>query len=274
MLPPPHLYKYESLTMQTLQNLKGQILYFGSPLKFNDPYDCALKPNIRPPTDDEVEEHRRRYLQSPSTPPLIREEIKTSPVRDLRETLLRGWRSAVEEATRNFLATHGVACFSERNDDLLMWSHYGGRYKGLCLEFSTTSEAFAKVLPVRYEETLPTLDPPSVPPGVNSDQYATLLCTKSKAWSYEREWRVVHNQADTEYRYSAESLTGVYFGPEIDRRWLEIVCLVLLGQNESVKFWRGTRSTAEFKILFEQFTYTPYIEARRASRPAASSHSP
>jgi hypothetical protein len=259
---PPRLYKYENLTAQTLQNLKGQVLYFGSPLGFNDPYDCALTPNIRHPTDDEVETIRLTYLQNTTTPPLAHQEFEVISTNDLRQMLLRAGRSGLEKGINEFLATRGVTCFSQRNDDLLMWSHYGGQYKGICLEFSTASEPFAKIRSVQYVKTLPTIDLAPLLQG-DFDLVSNLFCTKSESWSYEMEWRAIHAIAGTKYVYPAESLTGVYFGPEIDRESLEIICLILRGQNESVKFWRGTRSTTEFKVLFEEFTYTPHIEAKK-----------
>ncbi len=47
----PRLYKYDALTAQSLRNIKGQVLYFGSPRGFNDPYDCALTPHFRTLSD-------------------------------------------------------------------------------------------------------------------------------------------------------------------------------------------------------------------------------
>lgn len=55
MRPPRLLYKYEPFSTQSLLNLKRQVIYFGSPLMFNDPYDCALTPNIVIPSDEELE---------------------------------------------------------------------------------------------------------------------------------------------------------------------------------------------------------------------------
>ena len=51
---PKHLYKYEPFTAQSLQNLKAQVIYFGSPLGFNDPYDYALSPSIKEPTNADL----------------------------------------------------------------------------------------------------------------------------------------------------------------------------------------------------------------------------
>lgn len=263
MNPPPLLYKYEALSTQSLLNLKRQVIYFGSPLNFNDPYDCALTPNIETPSADELEAIRQSYLQKQYLPPKAHAEVKSSTPEKLREILLRAAYSAFKTAVDDFLKSAGVACFSETNDNLLMWSHYGGRSKGFCLEFATSAEPFQQIREVNYLPTLPTLNLSALlfKPGV--DYVSKLFCTKSEAWKYEREWRAIHHAADTQYIYPAEALTGVYFGPDIDQQSLEIVCLILAGQNENVKLWRGTRSSTEFRVSFEEFTYTSHLDGKR-----------
>lgn len=263
MPPPLRLYKYESVTTRTLQNIKGQILYFGSPLSFNDPYDCALTPNIKSPTDEETEAVRAAYLSQERITDQARREFKTKTTQELREILLRAAHGAIKQATDAFLQNRGVTCFSEKNDDLLMWSHYGGRYRGICLEFDTKIEPFSKVKPVKYLSTLPQLDVASILLNKDFDHVVELFCTKSKPWCYENEWRALHNVAGTQYVYPVEALKGIYFGPDIDKESLEIVCLVLAGQNENVRLYQGSRSTTEFRVLFEEFTYTSYLQAKK-----------
>src|SRR5262245_40934708 len=145
MTIPSRLYKYEPCNIQALHNLKSQVIYFGSPLNFNDPYDCALTPNVKRPDDGEVEAIRQHYLRDKELPPVAAEEFETFGTAPLREVLMRAARQAIDKSIADFLRTRGIACFSERNDDLLMWSHYGGRYKGFCLEFTTTEEPFTKI---------------------------------------------------------------------------------------------------------------------------------
>lgn len=41
----------------------------------------------------------------------------------------------LDRLTQKFLQNSHVSCFSERNDDFLMWSHYASRHAGICLEF-------------------------------------------------------------------------------------------------------------------------------------------
>lgn len=211
--PPSRLYKYERLDAQTLRNLKAQVLYFGSPRGFNDPYDCACTPNIKTPQPVEVEELRKEYLSRPDLSDRQRQDFTSLPTIELAQTLVRVARNALQQETETFLNERGVTCFSETNDDLLMWSHYGGRYKGFCLEFDSTIEPLTKARKVRYLPALPELDVSSILIHRDFDPVLHLYCTKSDSWSYEREWRALHNKGGTEFGYRAEALTGVYFGP-------------------------------------------------------------
>jgi len=227
---PPNLYKYEAFSAQSLLNLKSQVLYFGSPLNFNDTYDCALKVNIQHPSDKEVESIRQFYLKQPDLPPAAKSKFTSTSIEELRASFMRAGAAALQDAA----------------DNLLMWSHYGGKYKGFCLEFSTEFEPFEKIRQVNYQDDLPTIGLAQLLIEHNFDFIQALFCTKSEAWSYEHE-----------------CLTGVYFGPDIDQQSWEIVCLILGGQNEAVKFWRGSKITTEFKVQFEPFTYTSFLEAKR-----------
>lgn len=261
---PPRLYKYEPFTTRSLENLKAQSIFFGPPSGFNDPYDCAFVPNIRRPTDEEVQTIRAAYLGDAATPPTIRAQFEATATNELREILLRSARSALETSVKNFLARRGVTCFSERCDDLLMWSHYAGRYQGFCLEFDPTKANFGRVKKVTYSNEVPVLDLVPLLASDNYEQVLSLFTTKAEAWRYEAEWRAVHAEAGTLYCYPADCLTGVYFGPDISEHALEIVCLILQGQNDTVRFWRGRRSSTTFKVDFESFTYMSHIEVKRS----------
>jgi Protein of unknown function (DUF2971) len=263
MTPPQFLYKYEAFSTQSLLNLKRQILHFGSPLNFNDPYDCALTPNIVNPTDSEVFQLRDSYLKNDDVPDSARRAFETTSVSELRAVITRAAEAGFQRVVQEFLATRGVTCFSEKNDDLLMWSHYGGKYKGFCLEFDTSAEPFRKIHPVRYVQSVPPITIAQALLDPEFHPILELFCTKAEAWQYEAEWRAIHATAGTQFAYPASALKGIYFGPDIDQQSMEVVCLVLAGQNETVQLWRGHRSTREFKVNFEPFTYTSHLEAKR-----------
>jgi hypothetical protein len=256
---PKKLYKYEAFTEQSLQNLKAQVIYFGPPKNFNDPYDCALLPTIKSPSDSEVESIRASYLNLPFSKKQASSFLKPS-IEELRGMLLRANERAIKTAQEDF-EHRGVSCFSEVNNELLMWSHYGGKYKGFCLEFDTSHQPFEKAIQVKYSTEMPNIDLTTLLLNDDFDSFMALFSTKSMSWSYEKEWRVIHQKAGMAYHYPTECLTGIYFGSEISSEALEIICLVLQGQNPHVRFWKGRRSLIQFKVEFDEFTYTPNLRA-------------
>lgn len=141
-----------------------------------------------------------------------------------------------------------------------MWSHYGEKYKGFCLEFDTSHPPFEKIMRVKYSTEMPRIDVATLRIRRDFEAVMDLFSIKSTSWAYEREWRVLHAKADTPYHCPAECLTGIYFGPEISSEALEIIRFVLQGQNPHVKFWKGLRSKTDFKVQFEEFAYTPYLK--------------
>lgn len=264
MTKPKIIYKYQNFNSDTLRNLKAQSLYFSSPIKFNDPYDCAISPGVKELSDSEVNNIREAYIKKADVPQQVKDQFLSANNHNLRLLL----NKIAEDFTANhrdeFLKNKGVTCFSEKNDDLLMWSQYGGNYKGFCLAFSTEFEPFiSKMRKVEYRANMPEIDLASVLLEDDYDPFIQLYCIKSSSWSYEKEWRCLHEVAGTLFTYETEALKAVYFGPDIEFTSLEIICLILRGQNENVEFWQGTRSTNKFEVNFTKFDYTSYLEAKK-----------
>jgi len=46
------------------------------------------------------------------------------------------FKSELQRLTKKFLENSCVTCFSETNNDFLMWSHYASKHSGICLEFN------------------------------------------------------------------------------------------------------------------------------------------
>lgn len=259
---PEKLYKYEPFSDLTLRNLKKQSVYFSSPNGFNDPYDCAITPEIQELSIGQMHILRLHYLSKNE----LSDEVKIEIANSSNEEFAKMIRSAVgktfSDMTKSFRAKNGITCLCETNNDLLMWAHYGGKYKGFCLEFNTHHEPFNKVRRVRYSEIMPKIDPIPIVLNDDVDQLLDLFCLKSKSWEYEKEWRILHTDAGTSYTYPPEALIAIYFGPDIEPECLEIIALIIGGQNPEVKFYRGKRSSEFFKVEFEEVGYTPHIIAK------------
>jgi Protein of unknown function (DUF2971) len=80
-----------------------------------------------------------------------------------------------------------VYCRTTKPADTLMWSHYAKNHTGICLEFGCRNEVLRCAIQVVYCETYPPLD-------LADDDAETVLLpliTKSKAWDYEDEYRLI-----------------------------------------------------------------------------------
>jgi hypothetical protein len=272
---PATIYKYESFNTHALINLKAQSIYFGSPRDFNDPYDCAITATVADPLPDQLEAFKQHLLQDPSGSPKMKAQLNSIPMDKLQKVLVTMANSLIANVRESFLNTKGVTCFTECNDDLLMWAHYGGQYKGFCLEFRTDKSPFTKIKKVQYVDHMPKINVVDFFLDKGSERIIDdLFCTKSSHWKYEREWRAIHSESGTLFTYEADALQAVYFGPNIERQALEIVCLIIQAQNPGVQFFSGTRSETQFKVEFETFTYTSYREAKHQALLNALSKSP
>jgi hypothetical protein len=99
----------------------------------------------------------------------------------------------------------GILCFTEKKDNLLMWSHYANSHKGFVLEFYSEHEFFDRrkketqiaehLKKVRYTVKRPEFvfyeedlsQPQQVDNWINN-----FIWVKSKHWEYEQEWRVLN----------------------------------------------------------------------------------
>jgi hypothetical protein len=106
----------------------------------------------------------------------------------------------------------GVYCLTERNDSILMWSHYAANHKGYCLEFEATdyTPVFGAAQRVEYADIYPKIDFYNTP---NDKKVLLSFLTKFTDWSYEREWRIIDHENGPGIReHPSELLKSVTFG--------------------------------------------------------------
>lgn len=104
----------------------------------------------------------------------------------------------------------GVLCLSETYESILMWSHYADSHRGICLVYDTNHEFFAPAQPVLYQEQRPRVDPLK---HTNEQMLDNAIFTKSNAWAYEKEWRILHYQQGVgERQLPIASLKAIVLG--------------------------------------------------------------
>jgi hypothetical protein len=257
---PERLYKYQSVSARSLENLKLRTLWFSHPSAFNDPFDCAIQVGFKDLTTDDLERVHSYYLSRDDLPPQVRESLVSNSAgspefRRMIEAALAGFTdSPLTGQSRNL----GVACFSAKNDDLLMWSHYADGHRGFCLEFDTSEEPFSKSEPVMYVDDVPLVNPVDTLDGksTGSGIIDVMLRTKHSAWRYEQEWRVLHQEAEKSYVYLYHLLTGVYFGTSMPSGQRDVIAQLLLGSP--TQLYQMVPGEKAFSLTSEPVEYTPY----------------
>ena len=255
---PAKLYKYQAFSERMLTTLKCRTIWFGQPSRLNDPFDCEVPYQIAPITLENCQQ-----LLAQRDDPDWQRFKKDRTLVDANGMPTEKFRMALDEAARNSLVTvatdsysgRGVTCFSESPLNTLLWSHYGGGHRGVCLEFDTTDLVFHRFLKVSYSDAAPTINLVDVLLGDSSQVFWGML-TKAACWSYEREWRAIHKQADTEYCYGTTALSGIYFGARLLPAEIDLIAHLLHGSP--TKLYQVRRQEGSFNLEAAEAFYTPH----------------
>jgi len=194
---PAHLYRYFATRWAESLLTQGKI-FFPSPADFNDPFDCKAKVSF-----DASRVKRERYARD-----LIRERFPHMPKRDQRRLIKKAvgkesYKRAYERFLTRLQNKIGVLSFSEKGDNILMWSHYAEKHTGLCVEFSR-SGYLNFTLQVQYTQEYPSLDYFRVMDDMRGPLEARyvidrLYLSKANDWRYEKEWRLLAYAAPRTY---------------------------------------------------------------------------
>ena len=212
---PRRLYKYQPPFPVAISNLEKQQLWLTPPGKFNDPYDCALHVFRGELSDSQFEQFwewlRTNDPLAPTAEASLRENGALTA--EARHVILAAMSDAFESQRAQLFATVGIACLSERHDDLLMWGHYADGHRGFCLGFATDRPPFDHADKVEYVTSVPVVDPLSVLPGAAPSTYIrTTLLTKAACWKYEAEWRILSRHGNAPASYADGGLEVIYLG--------------------------------------------------------------
>lgn len=197
---PKSLFHYCPDTPESFDCLRAGRVWFSSPGKFADPFDCKLDLDV----DDVEDSIVRTYLKRDPAFLGVGDQESSILTKEERNTQL-GLQAKIH-LQLEFLRL-GVFCLSEVCDSLLMWSHYTTGHTGFCVEYSINwrrlqSQASSGLVlaPVTYSSALPLTSLRAFF-ETNSDVVASrmllsLALTKAIEWSYEREWRILGDRCD------------------------------------------------------------------------------
>lgn len=237
------LYKYQSFTVQTLENLKKMQLWFSKPDRFNDPFDPVA------PYPSKIDEsgiqklYEWIYKSAPDKSNFASMYLTDGKPNDsFKNRAMETLKKVLVETGK--LNTIGICCFSEINNDILMWAHYANGHRGFCLEFDARAFPIISAKQVVYSKVFPLFNFVEIIDEAKPTY--RLILTKSEHWNYEKEWRVIIDNGDSGIIYDKQVLTGIYFGSAMPDLHKEILGNILSGSN--TKIYEMKISSTEYKV--------------------------
>ncbi|WP_462168692.1 DUF2971 domain-containing protein [Pseudoalteromonas lipolytica] len=159
----------------------------------------------------------------------------------------------------------GVLSLTEKNDNLLMWSHYACSHKGFCIGFDTNSSFFNRkrsdvdefyhLRKVSYSKTRPTK-------LVSQLDGVELFLIKSEAWKYEQEWRMCAVLEDSQetisatpfpihlFKFPNSAVKEIILGACIENDVKENILSVVRKKYPKIAIKQAKISTEEFDLEF------------------------
>ncbi len=263
MSKTPTLFKYVSpgSLSKILENCSFK---FSRPSEFNDPFDCNFASyNGAVNIDDLFLKYlpRDSKIKKKDLQLFLRQQ---NYFKEFNEIIL----SSLEEVRENwdvYLEEYRVLCLTPLRDNILMWSHYARDHSGTVIGLNVNEEPFSKAIrPVDYPKKNDSIDN-LISSGLDSlfkfasshsdgimagldaieqqmddndiihrvvaygiNKLHPCFYIKKKEWSYEKEYRLVGRNFDSQWiKFNPSSIKEIIFGiktseDEKDEIWKKI----------------------------------------------------
>lgn len=233
------IYKYSSFDIAVNNILSEKTLKFVNPSTFNDPFDCN-EHIIKIDIDDEFIPQIIRESN-----PKITEEFERTILSKLKlpETWVESFTTRKEG--------YKVSCFSKKCDNVLMWSHYAEKHKGICIGFDFPHKVNDKFIlsNVKYLNQITPIC------GKATFEKVMLywLTTKSSAWHYEDEVRglLVDKGNEKLVSFDKKYIKEVIFGCNVNNQKIDEAIKKLEKTNldiNSISFKRAVIDKNSFRL--------------------------
>lgn len=232
---PPKLYKYRYWNDTFHKRvLTDSELFFSSPKRFNDPYDCGLPFRQHPENSDPIIIKQKVEASVLGKFAHLAHDKAALEEKCAKQVLLiqqnpeswfeMNWGYKPEDLSRTF----GVLSLTPHPDNYLMWSHYSNSHTGFCVEFDTrklVESVAGHFQKVKYTDDIPLF---SIRDTLEDELLEKLVYTKSNLWGYEDEYRLSRiHKPDNAIQFEPNALTAIYFGCKTPYEYqMEIIDIV------------------------------------------------
>lgn len=241
-----YLYKHVDSSDGSLCILSQGTLKFTNPKNFNDPFDCKF--SLTP-----------AYLSS-SKALKMNEGIlfpKRSPAkRALESQRMKNFYNYNPQLLKSISEVRNsayICCLNQNPLNILMWSHYAQQHKGFVIEFRfKKNPEFASIEKEHIFIPYPILYSPIFPKLVKKDRQTDAVAnksflTKSLDWSYEKEWRIIRYDLESNEEIQkfprdmvlTSVIAGIGVNNEVFLKWEKALSLVSKEMKRQVRIYKA-----------------------------------
>ena len=191
---PDFLYKYSPINPNFLDSVSQYYLWLSKPTEFNDFFDSRILLDTDSAVND-IDGHMNTVFKN-----FDFKQKAINMYTKIREYDPALFHDLVNIPYLNVVGNFGICCFSTKCDNLLMWSHYANRHKGVCVKYNFENEKYISSIlhPVTYSKEYPKV---KYVDSYNYGVFEKLFLTKSIDWKNEDEWRLVQTKYATNLKY-------------------------------------------------------------------------
>jgi hypothetical protein len=262
---PKKLYKYRTFDKDGYYKslIKNNELFFSSPDKFNDPFDCCAYMDL---TKDAKQKIMALCEEN------YRSQLKHAP-KNLVDKTMNVFRSMDDSLFKNKLnmakvfyegaKLHGICSLSEKFDNILIWSHYAECHKGFCIEYNvdimvdkirTDFQKIENVLALGKVNYM--MEYPIINDIFNITGNIDIYFRKHPDWNYEAEWRLLHlNHPNQGIKFPEGIITAIYFGVECPKTDIDKVWELVKDKEHKPKFYKAYKALSSFALEFREINW-------------------
>jgi len=242
---PQHIYRYRPANLREIEALTKNKIWFSRISELNDPFESHF--NIDIESIISVDNDIKNTMCNMSF------EEKQA-IFEIVSNTIKG--SSDYQKVSEIFNDGALACFSEKNNSLLMWGHYANGHRGICVEYNTIElnrTSNKTIIPVDYSDKLPVF--------ASADETSVIrfflqtIRTKCTDWDYEDEWRCVQDKGACGENWSPKGAlldssppTAIYVGCEADDVFVEYLAHICKNTLK-IPLYKMTKSKDEYKLL-------------------------
>ena len=265
---PRTLYKYRSFQENIIENKRFQKksftngeIYFANHYELNDPFDLKIRKKFELlPDEDKLLDITYQLAKGNGNLSFnsLWEEAKLIHIKNLNEDPNIYKKRSVESVVKWLDAVErGIFCLCEKNDDILMWSHYGNSNMGFCIGYNTKKLMqhlfiqklellIDRPLKVKYYSEYPDL---KTYVGKNTENIVEKFRAKSIMWSYEKEWRlIIYNRTSIAIQIPYEIVEEIILGSNTLSKSEEEILTIQRDKYPHAKVFKVEPDDSEFKL--------------------------